>query len=110
MKIKQKQTSMYMDRSKLRLTSIFASITMMCTVASSASALTVSVIGTRTVGRISTNSHALAHDGNDGPESDKWFFSRPKDEIQQISEKAPTVSADELAVDEYLKFLDRRYR
>jgi hypothetical protein len=40
---------------------------------------------------------------------DRWFFPWPKEErLQGNNEEAP--SADEKEVDEYLEFLERRYR
>lgn len=43
-------------------------------------------------------------------EVDRWLFPRPKVEVQKINKQEVPVSADEQAVDEYLEFLDRRYR
>jgi hypothetical protein len=46
---------------------------------------------------------------DDEATQDRWFFPWPKEErLQGSNAEAP--SADEKAVDEYLEFLERRYR
>lgn len=74
---------------------------------------------TRILGRSSTKSYVSSvplsvrnrsqMDGNTSSEG-RWF-SRPKQgEVQNSNQESLVVSADEHAVDDYLEFLDRRYR
>jgi hypothetical protein len=72
------------------------------------------LLRTRTSRWLSTKSNVHASVlqssvADDETTQDRWFFPWPKEErLQGSNEEAP--SADEKAVDEYLEFLERRYR
>lgn len=108
-------------RSSNKQSSTMALALALLTAASTVSGLTVgggSGFGqTRNLGRMTTESYVSSHSqakskasqmDDDASEQSGWFPWNKQQEQQQNKQEEP--SEDEQAVDEYLEFLDRRYR